>query len=303
MRSAITRRTYAQDVRSAGNNVVPTAIIDCISTRYDVIGTGPPLLLMSPGGFDATIDKWRTQGVYTRLKLLDHLPARYSCIVYDRRESGESGGRVEHITWAKYVAQAKGLLDHLRIDRAHIMGACMGCSPAMAFGVAHPQRTRRLVLYWPVGGAHYRINGHARIAEHLAYVEQQGLHGVVSLVASEGKSYNQDPRGGLWASVIRHDPVFATDYMRLDVNAYKKLVIATRDTLFDRDTSPGAEPEDLFQLPAAALIVPGRDKSHATSAARYVEECLPKAEYWDIAVDDQTEATVPPRIIEFLDGE
>jgi pimeloyl-ACP methyl ester carboxylesterase len=279
-----------------------TAVIDGITTRYDVIGSGPPLLMMSPGGFDATIEKWRTQGVYTRLKLLDHLPAHYSCIVYDRRESGESGGRVEHITWAHYVAQARGLLDHLKIERAHIMGACMGCSPAMAFGVAHPERTRSLVLYWPVGGAHYRIQGHARIAEHLAYAGQQGLHGVVSLVASEGKTYNQDPRGGLWASVIRRDPVFATDYMRLDVNAYKKLVIATRDTLFDRDTSPGAEPEELMRLEVAAFVVPGRDKSHATSAARYVEECLPRAEYWDVRVDDQTEENVPPRVMEFLDG-
>jgi len=281
---------------------VPSATIDGIITRYDVIGSGPPLLMMSPGGFDATIEKWRTQGVYTRLKLLDHLPSRFSCIVYDRRESGESGGRVEHITWAQYVAQARGLLDHLKIDRAHIMGACMGCSPAMAFGVAHPERTRSLVLYWPVGGAHYRINGHARIAEHLAYVGQHGLHGVVSLVATDGKTYNQDPRGGLWASVIRRDPVFATEYLRLDVERYTALIIATRDTLFDRDTSPGAEPEDLFQLQVPALVVPGRDKSHATSAARYVEECLPKAEYWDVAVDDQTEQTVPPRLTAFLGG-
>jgi len=279
---------------------MPTAVIDGITTRYDVIGSGPPLLLMSPGGFDATIEKWRTQGVYVRLKLLDHLPKQYTCIIYDRRESGESGGRVEHITWAEYVAQAAGLLDHLQIDRAHIMGACMGCSPAMAFGVAHPQRTRSLVLYWPVGGPHYRIQGHTRIAEHLAFVEKAGLRGVVSLLTAEGKTYKHDPRGGLWAAVIRRDAQFAGDYARLDIERYKKLVTATRDTLFDRDTSPGAEPEDLFKLDVPALVVPGRDKSHATSAARYVEECLPHAEYWDVAVDDQTEANVPGRIAEFL---
>jgi pimeloyl-ACP methyl ester carboxylesterase len=279
---------------------MPNATIDGIATRYDLIGAGPPLLLMSPGGFDATIEKWRTQGVYTRLKLLDHLPRHHTCIVYDRRESGESGGRVEHITWAHYVAQAKGLLDHLQIPRAHIMGACMGCSPAMAFGVAHPGATTSLVLYWPVGGAHYRINGHARVAEHLAYVEQHGLHGVVSLVTGERKTYNQDPRGGFWASVIQNDPVFATEYMRHKLGSYTKLVVATRDTLFDRDTSPGAEPEQLLAVNIPALIVPGRDKSHATSAARYLEECLPRAEYWDIAVDDQTEETVPPRVLQFL---
>jgi pimeloyl-ACP methyl ester carboxylesterase len=158
------------------------------------------------------------------------------------------------------------------------------------------------VLYWPVGGAHYRVNGFARVAEHLTYVEQHGLSGVALLVASAGKTYNQDPRGGFWASVIKRDAAFAADYRRLDAELYRELVIATRDTLFDRDTSPGAEPEELFRVNVPTLIVPGRDKSHATSAARYLEECLPGAEYWDIPVDDQTEQTVPPRLINFLGG-
>ena len=70
--------------------------------------------------------------------------------------------------------------------------------------------------------------------------------------------------------------------------------------LVDRDTTPGAEPEDLMRLDIPALIVPGQDRSHATSAARYLEECLPHAEYWDIAVPDQTEETVAPRLEKFL---
>jgi hypothetical protein len=73
-------------------------------------------------------------------------------------------------------------------------------------------------------------------------------------------------------------------------------------TLFDRDTAPGAEPEDLLRLDTPALVVPGCDESHATSAARYLQECLPKAEYWDVAVDDQTEQTAPARMLAFLAG-
>ncbi len=64
-------------------------------------------------------------------------------------------------------------------------------------------------------------------------------------------------------------------------------------TLFDRDTAPGAEPEDLLRLDIPALVVPGRDAAHATSAARYLEECLPRAEYWDVPVAGQTEETTP----------
>src|SRR6266705_2568765 len=179
---------------------MPTAVIDDIKTRYEVIGNGPPLLMYSPAGFDATLDKWTTQGVYARIKLLDHLPKKYTCIVFDRRETGQSGGRVERITWAHYVAQGKGLLEHLKFKRAHLMGGCMGCCPVVAFGVAYPEMVLSMTLYWPVGGAKYRINTHKRFADHLAYVEQRGLAGVVSLVMQEAKAFNAEPRGGPWAS-------------------------------------------------------------------------------------------------------
>lgn len=290
----------APGARFAADNEMAIAVIDGITTRYEVVGSGPPVLMFSPGGFDATLEKWSTQGVYARIRPIEHLSRKYTCIAFDRRESGESGGRVEHITWAHYVAQAKGLLDHLGIQRAHVMGACMGCCPAVAFAVAYPEATSSLVLYWPVGGALYRINGHLRFAEHLAYVQQHGLEGVVSLVTAEGKTFNQDPRGGLWASVVRRDPAFAQSYASQDLERYTRLVAATMETLIDRDTAPGAAPEDLLRLDIPALVVPGHDKSHATSAARYLEECLPRAEYWDVAVENQTEKTAPARLLEFL---
>ncbi len=87
----------------------------------------------------------------------------------------------------------------------------------------------------------------------------------------------------------------------MDVNHYKEIVAAMPRTLLDRDTAPGAEPEDLLRLDVPALIVPGKDMAHSTSAARYLEECLPQSEYWDILPDDQTEENVPARLLEFLD--
>lgn len=279
---------------------MPTAIIDGITTRYDVIGSGPPLLMYAPAGFDASLDKWSTQGIYAKIKLLDHLPQKYSCILFDRRECGASGGRVERVTWAHYVSQGKGLLDHLGIKRAHIMGGCMGCCPVVAFGTTHPEMVLSMVLYWPVGGAKYRLTCHQRFAVHLAYVQGHGLERVVELASASGKSFGEDPRGGPWASVIRQDRAFAESYARQNVDKYKLIVASMGRTLFDRDTAPGAEPEDLLCLGVPALIVPGRDSSHATSAARYLEECIPNADYWDISPAGQTEDNVPARLLEFL---
>lgn len=283
---------------------MPEVEIHGISTRYDLLGSGPPLLMFSPGGFDATIEKWRTQGIYAKIKLLEHLPKAYTCIVFDRRESGHSGGRVERISWSHYAAQGKGLLDHLGIAEAHVMGACMGCCAAAAFAVEHPHISRSLVLYWPVGGARYRINGHRRFAAHLAYVEQHGLAGVVALVTAAGnaQTFGEDPRQGPWTSVIRRDPAFADAYTKQDAGRYAVMVAGMGRTLIDRDTAPGAEPEDLLRLEVPAFIVPGRDHTHAVSAARYLEECLPRAQYWDVPVEGQTEAAASARLLEFLDG-
>jgi pimeloyl-ACP methyl ester carboxylesterase len=281
---------------------VATAVIDGITTRYEVMGSGPPLLMFSPGGFDATLEKWTTQGVYARIKLLEHLPSQYTCIVFDRRETGQSGGRVERLTWAHYAAQGKGLLDYLQIDRAHVMGACMGVCAATALAVAYPATTRSLVLYWPVGGARYRMQGHARFAEHQNYVQQHGLDGVVALAKAGDKSFGGDPRGGPWVSVIRRDPAFAEAYARQDLEPYKLLLTVTARTLFDRDTAPGAEPEDLLRLDVPALIVPGKDHAHAISAARYLEESLRRSDYWDVAADAQVESNAPARVLEFLNA-
>lgn len=279
---------------------MPTVVIDGIETRYDVVGSGPALLMFSPGGFDATIEKWSSLGVYARTRPLEHLARHYTCIVFDRRECGQSGGRVEHVNWSDYVRQGKGLLDHLGIDKAHLMGGCMGCCPVAAFAAAYPEATLSMILYWPVGGARYRLSSHQRFAEHLAYVHQHGLAAVVALATSAGKAFNADPRGGPWASVIARDPAFAERYARQDADRYKLVVAAMARTLVDRDTVPGVEPEDLMRLDIPALVVPGSDASHATSAARYLQECLPRAEYWDVAAADQLEDNTSARLLQFL---
>jgi pimeloyl-ACP methyl ester carboxylesterase len=277
-----------------------TAVIDGIDTHYELIGSGPPLLMYSPGGFDATVEKWITQGIYAQIKFLEHLPKRYTCIAFDRREAGRSGGRVERVTWSHYVAQGNGLLHHLGIEKAHIFGGCMGCCCVAAFGAAYPEKTLSMTLFWPVGGARYRIAGQLRFAEHLAFVHQYGLEAVVALAAKDDMAFGADPRGGPWVSVIRRNPAFADLYVRLNIDQYKVTVAGMGRALLDRDTAPGVEPEDLLRLNMPTLIVPGSDVSHTISAARYLEECIPGAQYWDVPVADQTESRTTTRVLEFL---
>ena len=246
---------------------MPVADIGGIATRYEVAGSGPPLLMFSPGGFNAAAENWAAFGLYQRLRLLDELTHSYTCITFDRRESGASGGRVERITWGDYAAQGKGLLDHLGIGRAHLMGGCAGCSVAAVFAVTYPEAAASMVLYSPAGGARYRIRQHARFAQHLAFAAERELPGVIALAQAGTAGFTEDPQVGPWVTVIRSDPGFAEEYARQDPGRYATIVAGMARLLFDRDTVPSPEPEDLLSLGIPALVVPGQDASHATSAS------------------------------------
>ena len=195
-----------------------SAVVDGITTRYGVLGSGLPLLMFSPGGFDATIDKWRTQSIYARIKLLDHLPKKYTCIVFDRRRDGRIG-RPGRATWNHYVEQAKGLLDHLNIRRAHRRArAC--CSPAVAFGVAFLKR--RLSLDAHAGRWAARSTASTAIS-----TSRSTLH-MSSKAAWRGsggtrEEWRQELQRIAWwtrVSVVRRDAAFAATAPRQDAAAY-----------------------------------------------------------------------------------
>jgi pimeloyl-ACP methyl ester carboxylesterase len=171
------------------------------------------------------------------------------------------------------------------------MGGCIGCSIVLTIAEAWPERVERIALYSPAGGPRYRMTQHARFAEHEKFVRESGIAALVQLARASGKTFAQDPRIGPWAPVVDES---------IDLDDYLAIVADTARLLFDRDTVPGPPPERLMELEIPALVVPGHDPSHATSAARYLEECLPQSQYWDVMPEEQTADNAPARVLEFL---
>ncbi len=277
---------------------MPVATVDGLEVNYETRGSGPPLLMIAPGGFDASMDKWLTTAAWKEVNALEKLSSEFRVIVYDRREAGKSGGSVEKLRWELYAQQAKGLLDHLQIDSASVVGACMGCSVALAFAVSFPRATRSLVLHWPVGGYRWRASSRDRFSRHAAFARENGLAAVVERAREKG-SFWQDSESGPWAPCIARESAFAETFKAQDLERYLGIVEASGRALFDRDTAPGAEPEEIMGIKAPALIVPGDDPSHATSAAHYLRECLPNAEFWNVMPPEQSTAKACERILEF----
>ena len=100
------------------------------------------------------------------IELLARLREHFTCITFDRRESGRvrrpAGADPAGTHW---VAQGAGLLDHLGIERAHLIGALRRLlDRGRVRGRAPGPRTDRMVLYSPAGGPRYRMTQLARFA-------------------------------------------------------------------------------------------------------------------------------------------
>ena len=93
---------------------------------------------------------------------------------------------------------------------------------------------------------------------------------------------------------------FNTAFAKQDREQYKSIGEAMCRALFDRDTAPGAEPEELMRLDIPAPTDPGHDAADATLATRCLEECLPRSDYWDVAIAGQPGDATNARVLEFL---
>jgi pimeloyl-ACP methyl ester carboxylesterase len=270
---------------------MPQATIDGLKINYVVQGNGPPLIMLAPGGFDSNIEGWSTRGVWKDLRPLEALAKDFTMIAYDRREAGQSGGRVEPHTWRMWAAEAVRLLDHLDIDRAWVIGGCMGVSVASAMGAHFPQRCLGLLMHWPVGGFRWRTKGHLNFNKHIAFARAHGLAAVAER-AKTATGFWADPESGPWATVLAQDATFAAKYVRLDLEQYLAIAAYSRDTLFDDTMPSGATGEQLMAIKLPSFMMSGDDASHSTSSAHALRELIPGSVLSPLMPQQQNAATV-----------
>ena len=270
---------------------MPHATIDGLKINYVVEGSGPPLIMLAPGGFDSNILGWSTRGVWKDLRPLDALKNEFTLIAYDRREAGSSGGRVEPHSWRMWAAEAVGLLDHLDIDRAWVIGGCMGVSVGVAMGAYFPARCTGLLLHWPVGGFRWRAKGHLNFNKHIAFARANGLAAVATR-AKQSPAFWADPETGPWASVLARDNAFAAKYVKQDLEQYLAIAAYSRDTLFDDTMPSGATGEQLMALKIPSFIMSGDDASHSTSSAHALRELIPGSVLSPLMPPQQNPASV-----------
>src|SRR5579859_1837327 len=121
-----------------------------VSIYYEEYGqaNGFPILLIAPGGMRSAADFWHRSPFDPTVELAADLRV----IAMDQRNAGQSSAPIGiNDGWESYVGDQLALLDHLGVNRFHIMGGCIGCSYVLAVIQAAPARVVAAVLQNPIG--------------------------------------------------------------------------------------------------------------------------------------------------------
>lgn len=127
---------------------------DGVRIHYTVEGQGEPVLLIH--GFAGSIYvQWTMPGV------TETLAKDYQVIALDNRGHGRSGKPRDPEQYGVHmVDDAVRLLDHLNVERAHVVGYSMGGFIAINLSTLHPERCLSAVI----GGAGWPKKGDERTA-------------------------------------------------------------------------------------------------------------------------------------------
>ena len=261
---------------------MPRALVTTgLELEYDTFGSpdDPTLLLVM--GFTAQMTAW--DDTFCRM-LAD---GGYHVVRFDNRDCGLStkldGQQVDlgelmtavftgqpvpavPYTLSDMAADAVGLLDHLGIEQAHIMGASMGGMIVQTMAIEHPTRVRSMISVMSMPGE----PDVGQPAPEVAAV-------LLSPPATDRQGYIDDsPKWMVWQSKRYRDE------QKVKLNA-----AASYDRSFYPDGGPrqmaaiyasGARTEGLLQLDVPTLVIHGRDDTLITPTGGFrTAELIPGA--------------------------
>jgi aminoacrylate hydrolase len=116
---------------------MPKANIGDAEIYYEEHGKGEPLMLVS--GLGGTAAYWKAN--------LPALSSQYRVIVHDHRGAGSSTHSKIKYTVDQMTDDTVKLMDHLKIDSAHVVGHSTGGAIGQTLAIKHPPRLKRLVLF------------------------------------------------------------------------------------------------------------------------------------------------------------
>ena len=226
---------------------------DGVEIAYLDQGSGDAVLLIH--GFASNVNtNWVDTGWVQTLTR-----AGYRVIAYDNRGHGRSQKLygVEDYGAPIMAEDARRLLDHLQIDRAHVIGYSMGARIAAFLAMAHPARVRSLVF----GGLGLNmVRGVAGTGPIARALEAESIDDVSNATARTFRAFAEQTKSDLkaLAACIRSARAPITAEALAALRCPVLVVVGEKDVI------GGSAAELAALIPGAqSLVLPGRDHNKA----------------------------------------
>lgn len=207
---------------------------------------------------------------------------------YDQRSCGRSTGAPPYDV-ATAVADLDALREHWGLSQWMVLGHSWGASLALAYGLAHPTRTRALIYLSGTGiDASWHVEYRTNRAALLSYEEQRQLANLrARLSTAQGAEYDKVERAYCelaWSTDIadrRHARELARQLFVASMHInfrVNQLLGDDADHFAQRNTLPA----QLADLRIPTLVVHGERDPRPARVARQLAEIIPSASYVEL---------------------
>mmetsp|Transcript_78045 Transcript_78045/g.224158 ORF Transcript_78045/g.224158 Transcript_78045/m.224158 type:complete len:285 (+) Transcript_78045:86-940(+) len=237
---------------------------------FEVFGQGPTTILaLAPGGMRSSRSNWSSQPLDpTSGRLGRWLPhEQYTVIAMDQRTADERCTVPDGHGWGwdTFRDDQLALLDHCGVERAHLLGSCIGPSFAMKLLIDQPARFGAAVMMQPIGLA-------PRTTEAVRTGNACSKYGTKW---DEGESgLNSSATGhwfGDWANAVQQEG-------RGSAIALDALQRSLFEDTEGRDFIFSATSAQVEEVAHPLLVLMGNDVFHPSETARRISRIAPNAE-------------------------
>ena len=238
---------------------------DGATIRYEVSGSGYPLLLVAPGGVSSQVEFWQRSAINP----IERFSNDFQVIAMDQRHAGQSLAPMRPFSYDQCNADQLAVLDYLGIEKAHVMGGCIGCAHIWSLLKNAPDRISAAVTQDPVGldetndiGTFYKM-----FHETMRVAREHGVE-AVARAATENPMFVMNNAAGPFSSLLNASEDARQELIDMGRERYIALIVEFRDGIWPASPPYFTVTEDWMRsCTTPMLVLPGRDQFHPTGIA------------------------------------
>lgn len=255
---------------------MPFLNIRGVNINYEVIGDSGPWLALTTGG---------RRGYAEFVPFAHKIAAEgFRVVLHDRRNTGASdvliaGEEGEEVLCTDDLVL---LLEHLNALPAFIGGTSSGARMSMLVYQRHPKAVRGLLLMRITGGDF--AAGRLPDMYYGQFIRAAKEGGMKAVCATE--QYQER---------IKANPANLARLMAMNPEDYIHVMSHWLNIFLQGPRKPvlGMTEQDLRSIAVSTIIVPGNDKTHASSNGRAAAELIPGSELYCLPMEDQDVPLLP----------